>query len=92
MTFTYTNVFGPYSPLRGGTPVSSMAGGAWNTDVAITANGGLISTCLASVKIVSLTSYGENSGKVTVKSISSNGMININTGGPASGTWLTFGI
>lgn len=91
MAFTYTNVFGPYSPLRGGTPVSAMAGGLWNATAAVAAGEGLISTTLASVKMVTVTSYGEASG-VAVKSVSSNGMIDINIAAPAaSGSWLVFG-
>jgi len=92
MAWSYTNVFGAYSPLRGGTPISNMAGGLLGATAAVTAGAGLVSTTLSSVKMVTLTTYGEASA-VVLKSISSNGMIDINVAAPAaSGSWLVFGI
>lgn len=96
MVFTYTEIFKSASPIRGGTPVGAMAGGNFGETVGAMATGsGLISTTLATVKIVQLETYG-NAGSASMRllSISSNGMVDIGGGiGLAcSGNWIAYGI
>jgi len=92
MTFSYTEIFKAASPLRGGTPVSSVAGGMWGTDAALADGEGLVSTTLASCKLVLITSIiaPAASGGI-VRTTSSNGMICFGAGAACSGSWLTFG-
>lgn len=92
MVFTYTEIFKAASPLRGGTAVSSMAGGNFGETVgAMAAGSGLISTTLASVKMVLINTYNMTISGGAVLSISSNGMIDIGANAACSGTWAVFG-
>jgi len=93
MTFTYTEIFKTASPLRGGTPVSAMAGGMWGTDAALADGEGLVSSTLTSAKLVILnnwTTTATSGGRV--QTVSANGMVCFAAGIACSGSWLAFGI
>ena len=88
MTFTYTELLKNASPLRGG-HYAGMAMGHFGADGGAVAN--LISTTLASVVHVSLTTYGVGQLSSFVTTISTNGMIAISLGGACSGSWQAIG-
>ena len=88
MTFTYTDVLGGASPLRGGRYAGMAILNVGQTTAAVD---NLVSTTLASVIFVTLNIYGQNQTSNFVKSVSTNGMLTLDIGGACSGNLIVIG-
>jgi hypothetical protein len=89
MAFTYTDVLGGASPIRGGRFGGFALINCGDTAASVD---NLVSTTLASVVFATINVYGAgNQASARIASVSSNGMIGVNLGAACSGSILCIG-